>query len=476
MSTPESDPPPPRRKASSKPPTSDPPAPPNAAVPDGPFQGPLSGAEAKALDAKYEELKKKPPHLSTLSGLNDDELRCLAVRLGAKNGERLVRTELLFETLKLLIREDGLAFGEGVMEVLPDGYGFLRQSARSYMAGPDDVYVAPSQVRRFGLRSGSRVQGQIRPPKPAEKFFALLRVEAVDGDAPDRAAARPLFDDLVPAHPSARLRTETDAKGYAGRLIDLFAPIGRGQRGLIAAAPRTGKTMLLAELATAVAQNHPEVELLMLLVDERPEEAADLRRQVKGEVVASTFDEKTSRHLQIAELTLQRAKRLVEAGRDVVILLDSLTRLARAFNTDAPRTGKVLSGGVDAAALQHPKRFFGAARAIEGGGSLTVIATALVGTGSRMDEVIFEEFKGTGNLEIVLDRGLAEHRLYPAIDLHATGTRREELLLSPDELRRTKVLRAVLAGMETHAALELVLDQMRRTPSNAAMLAAMRGV
>jgi transcription termination factor Rho len=438
------------------------------------FRGPLTPAESKDLDRRYEELKKRPPHLSQLVALGDAELRALATSLGSRLAERLPRTELLFEALKLLIREDGLAYGEGVVEILPDGYGFLRQASRSFLAGPDDVYVAPSQVRRFGLRHGSKVQGQIRPPKPAEKFFALLRVEAVDGDAPERAAARAHFDDLSPAHPSSRLRLETTPELYASRLVDLFAPVGRGQRGLIVAPPRSGKTLLLAEIAAAVAKNHPDTQLLMLLVDERPEEAAELKKVVAGEVVASTFDEKTSRHLQIAELTLQRAKRLVESGRHVVILLDSLTRLARAFNQDAPRSGKVLSGGVDAAALQRPKRFFGAARAIEGGGSLTVLATALVDTGSRMDEVIFEEFKGTGNLEIVLDRGLADRRMFPALDLHATGTRREELLLPPDDLRRLKTLRAVLSGMPVDGALGLVLQQMRRAPTNAALLAAMR--
>jgi transcription termination factor Rho len=440
-----------------------------------PFLGPVTPAEAKVLDAKYEALKKAPTHLSRLAALDDAELRALAASLGVAAAETAPRAALLSATLEAQIRADGLAFGEGVLEVLPEGYGFLRQASRSYLAGPDDVYVAPSQIRRFRLRPGSRILGHLRPPKPSEKFFALLRVESVDGDPPERAAARPAFDDLPPAHPVRRLRLETEGGEIVGRLLDLFAPLGRGQRGIVAAPPRSGKTLLLSAVADALAKNHPEVELLMLLVDERPEEAAELRRRVRGEVVASTFDEDSPRHLQIAELTLQRAKRLTEAGRDVVILLDSLTRLARAFNADAPRSGRVLSGGVEAAALQRPKRFFGAARAVDGGGSLTVLATALIETGSRMDEVIYEEFKGTGNLEIVLDRGLAEKRLFPAVDLRLTGTRREELLLTPEELRRTKALRAVCAAMEPEQALGLLLGEMKRTPSNAALLAALRG-
>jgi transcription termination factor Rho len=438
------------------------------------FAGPLTGDEARALDRRREELLTKPPHLAALAAMSDDALRALAVERGSKLATKLPRRELMFEALKVLIKEDGLAYGDGVIEVLPDGYGFLRSEAGSYLASPDDVYVAPSQVRRFGLRSGSKVQGQIRPPKPAEKFFALLKVEAVDGEPPERAASRPWFDDLQPAHPTRRLRLETTAAALATRLIDLFCPVGKGQRGLIVAPPRSGKTVLLAEIADAIAANHPEVDLLVLLVDERPEEAADLKRRVKGEVIASTFDEKASRHLQIAELVLARAKRLVEAGRDVVVLLDSLTRLARASNTDAPQGGRVLSGGVESTALQRPKRFFGAARATEDGGSLTVLATALVDTGSRMDQVIFEEFKGTGNLEVVLDRTLAERRIFPAFDLIASGTRKEELLLSPDDLKRLKTLRAVLSSMQPAEASALVVDQLRRTPSNAALLAGMR--
>ncbi|HYC78489.1 MAG TPA: transcription termination factor Rho [Planctomycetota bacterium] len=445
------------------------------AVETGPFGGPLTSAEAKALDARAVALRDQPPHLAALKAMDDASLRRLATELGAPLAERLGRRELMFETLKLLVRRDGLAYGDGVLEVLPDGYGFLRSSAESYLASPDDVYVSPSQVRRFGLRTGSRVEGQVRPPKPQEKFFALMRVEAVDGEPPEEAARRPHFEDLPPAHPTARLRLETSPETTSTRVIDLLAPVGKGQRALIVAPPRSGKTILLEEISHGLAANHPEVEQILLLVDERPEEAAELRRKVKAEVIASTFDDVQSRHLQIAELVLQRARRLVEAGRDVVILLDSLTRLARAFNADAPHTGRVLSGGVDAAALQRPKRFFGAARAVEGGGSLTVIATALIDTGSRMDEVIFEEFKGTGNLEIVLDRSLAERRLFPAFDVLASGTRKEELLLHPDELRRINLLRSVMARLEPAEALELLLGQMRRAKTNVELLLSIRG-
>jgi transcription termination factor Rho len=365
-------------------------------------------------------------------------------------------------------------YGEGTIEILPDGFGFLRSSQYSFLASPDDIYVSPSQIRRFGIRPGNVVQGEIRPPKEGERYFALLRVEAINWEPPEEAKARPQFDQLTPIYPTERLILETEAREVGTRILDILTPIGLGQRGLIVSPPRSGKTMILQQIANGISQNHPEVHLLVLLIDERPEEVTDMERTVKGEVISSTFDEPAARHTQVAEMVIEKAKRLVECGRDVVILLDSITRLARAYNTETAHSGRILSGGVDASALQKPKRFFGAARNIEEGGSLTILATALIETGSRMDEVIFEEFKGTGNLEIVLDRRVAERRIFPALDIQRSGTRKEEILLDQDEMRRIYMLRKVLHDMNPIEAMELLLDRLRRTGSNAEFLLSMQ--
>jgi transcription termination factor Rho len=439
------------------------------------FLGPITEEEAADLDARYEALKRDPPRIADVETDDDEALRRAVASLGPKAADDLSRDELKTEYLRRAARRDGLCYAEGVVEILPDGYAFLRDVSRSFAPGPDDVYVAPSQVRRFGLRNGAKVQGQIRPPKRNEKFFALLRVEAVDGESPERVAARPRFEDLPPSHPSARFTLETGPEPFSTRVLDLVAPIGKGQRALIAAPPRSGKTTLLSEIADALARNHKDVALFVLLVDERPEEAAEFARRSKADVVRSTFDDATKNHLRVAELTLERAKRLVEGGRDVVVLLDSLTRLARASNADAPSGGRVLSGGVDATALARPKKFFGAARAIDGGGSLTVIATALVETGSRMDDVIYEEFRGTGNAEIALDRKTADARVFPAIDVTTSGTRRHELLVAPEVARRVGTLRALLSSMPQKEAAPFLIENLRRFPSNAALLEKLRG-
>jgi len=360
-----------------------------------------------------------------------------------------------------------------VLEILPDGFGFLRSPSYNYLPGPDDIYVSPSQIRRFDLHTGDTISGQVRPPKESERYFALLKVEAINFENPDHAKDKILFDNLTPLYPDERLHLETKSGSTSTRIMDLLTPIGKGQRGLIVAPPRTGKTMLLQSIAHSITQNHPETILIVLLIDERPEEVTDMQRSVKGEVVSSTFDEPASRHVQVAEMVIEKAKRLVEHKRDVVILLDSITRLARAYNTIVPPSGKVLSGGVDSNALQKPKRFFGAARNIEEGGSLTIIATALVDTGSRMDEVIFEEFKGTGNLEIHLDRRLVDKRVFPAIDVNRSGTRKEELLLSEHELNRVWVLRKVLNPLSTVDSMELLIDKVNETETNAEFLASM---
>ena len=365
----------------------------------------------------------------------------------------------------------GLIFSEGVLECLPDGFGFLRAPEYNYLPGPDDVYVSPSQIRRFDLRTGDTISGQIRPPKEGERYFALIKVDAINFEPPEEARTRIFFDNLTPLYPNQRIRLETTRDNYSGRIMDLLTPIGKGQRGLIVAPPRTGKTMLLQSIANSITTNHPEIILIVLLIDERPEEVTDMQRSVKGEVIYSTFDEPASRHVQVAEMVIEKAKRLVEHKRDVVILLDSITRLARAYNTIVPPSGKVLSGGVDANALQRPKRFFGAARNIEEGGSLTIIATALIDTGSRMDDVIFEEFKGTGNMEIHLDRRLVDKRIFPAIDIHKSGTRKEELLQPKEELQRVWVLRKVLAPLSPVEAMELLLDKLSKTRNNAEFLA-----
>ncbi|HGY56450.1 MAG TPA: transcription termination factor Rho [Caldithrix abyssi] len=378
----------------------------------------------------------------------------------------LNKSELIFRILEEQTAQEGLIFSKGVLEILPDGYGFLRSQNYSYLPGPDDIYISPSQIKRFGLRTGDTVTGQIRPPKDNERFFALLRVEAVNFESPEKARERNLFDTLTPLYPEERINLETDRRDYTTRVMDLLTPIGKGQRGLIVAQPRTGKTIILQKIANAITKNHPEVELMVLLIDERPEEVTDMERSVEAEVISSTFDEPAERHVQVANMVLEKAKRLVEYKKDVVILLDSITRLARAHNTVVPHSGKILSGGVDSNALQKPKRFFGSARNIEEGGSLTIIATALIDTGSRMDEVIFEEFKGTGNMELVLDRRLSDRRIFPAIDINKSGTRKEELLLSREELSRIWILRKLLNEMNVIEAMEFLLDKLSESKSN----------
>ncbi len=384
------------------------------------------------------------------------------------------KQELIFEILRARAAKAGLIFSEGVLEVLPDGFGFLRAPDYNYLAGPDDIYVSPSQIRKFDLHTGDTVSGQIRPPREGERYFALIKVEAVNFEPPSRGRERVFFENLTPLYPQERVRLEADSDNLSTRVMDLMTPLGKGQRGLIVAAPRTGKTMLLQAIANAITANHPEVYLIVLLIDERPEEVTDMQRNVKGEVISSTFDEPAQRHIQVAEMVIEKAKRLVEHKKDVVILLDSITRLARAYNTIVPTSGKILSGGVDSNALQRPKRFFGAARNIEQGGSLTIVASALVDTGSRMDEVIFEEFKGTGNMEVHLDRKLADRRVFPAIDIQKSGTRKEELLLDRDDLSRVYVLRKVLTPLSPNEAMELLLSKMSKTKTNAEFLSAMQ--
>ena len=378
----------------------------------------------------------------------------------------LKKSELIFRILEEQTAQEGLIFSKGVLEILPDGYGFLRSENYSYLPGPDDIYISPSQIKRFGLRTGDTVSGQIRPPKDNERFFALLRVEAVNFESPEKARERNLFDTLTPLYPEEKINLEIDRRDYSTRIMNLLTPIGKGQRGLIVAQPRTGKTILLQKIANAITKNHPEVELMVLLIDERPEEVTDMQRNVDAEVVSSTFDEPAERHVQVADMVLEKAKRLVEYKKDVVILLDSITRLARAHNTVVPHSGKILSGGVDSNALQKPKRFFGSARNVEEGGSLTIIATALIDTGSRMDEVIFEEFKGTGNNELVLDRRLTDRRIFPSIDINRSGTRKEELLLSREELSRIWILRKLLNEMNIIESMEFMLDKMSETKTN----------
>jgi len=401
------------------------------------------------------------------------ELNDLAMSLNIGEHRNLRRQELIFKILQAQALQNGQMFAEGVLEIMPDGFGFLRSPLNSYLSGPDDIYVSPSQIKRFYLRTGDTVSGQVRPPKDSERYFALLRVEMINYEDPEECKKKINFDDLTPLFPESRLNLEYDPKVVATRIINLATPIGKGQRGLIVAPPRTGKTVLLKSIANAISANHPEVFLIVLLIDERPEEVTDMVRSVKAEVISSTFDEPAERHVVVAEMAIERAKRLVEHNRDVVILLDSITRLARAHNTVAPHSGRILSGGVDSQALYKPKRFFGAARNIDNGGSLTIIATALIETGSRMDEVIFEEFKGTGNMELVLDRKIADRRIYPAIDLMKSGTRKEELLLSPDELNRMWVLRKFLATMTPVEMMEFLKEKISSTKSNASFLDSM---
>ena len=411
--------------------------------------------------------------LSVLKEMNIQQLTAFARDLGVENAAGMKKHDLIFKILQQQTEKSGLLFAEGVLEVLPDGYGFLRAPESNYLPGPDDIYVSPSQIRKFELRTGDTVSGQVRPPKEGERYFALIKVEAINFEPPEFAKDKVLFDNLTPLYPTERLRLETGQDNLLTRVLDMMTPLGKGQRGLIVAAPRTGKTIILQKLANAIAQNHPEVHLIVLLIDERPEEVTDMQRSVKGEVVSSTFDEPATRHIQVAEMVLEKAKRLVEHKRDVVILLDSITRLARGYNAVVPPSGKVLSGGVDSNALQRPKRFFGAARNIEDGGSLTIIATALVETGSRMDDVIFEEFKGTGNSEIVLDRKMSDKRVFPAVDINKSGTRKEELLLPKDELARTWILRKVLNSLSPVEAMELMLERLAKTKSNREFLESM---
>ena len=411
--------------------------------------------------------------LKELKHMSLSALSSAAQDLGVGSAAGVRRQDLIFQVLKAQAEREGRIFSEGVLEVLPDGYGFLRAPEYNYLPSPDDIYVSPSQIRRFSLRTGDTVSGQVRSPKSGEAYFALLKVEAVNLEEPESSQKRVFFDNLTPLYPQERFRLESTNEDQSTRIMDLLTPIGKGQRGLIVAPPRTGKTMLLQAIAHSISANHPEVALIVLLIDERPEEVTDMERSVKGEVISSTFDEPSSRHVQVSEMVIEKAKRLVEHQRDVVILLDSITRLARAYNTIVPPSGKVLSGGVDANALQRPKRFFGAARNIEDGGSLTIMATALIDTGSRMDDVIFEEFKGTGNMEINLDRKLADRRIFPAIDIARSGTRKEELLIDSSELQRIWVLRKVLDQLSPAESMELLLDNMRKTKTNADFLASM---
>jgi len=411
--------------------------------------------------------------LASLKDLSVTELTHIAQDLEVPNATGMRKQDLIFQILKARSEKSGLLFSEGVLETLPDGFGFLRAPDYNYLPGPDDVYVSPSQIRKFDLHTGDTVSGQIRPPKDGERYFALIKVEAVNFEPPDRSRNKIFFENLTPLYPESRINLETDGENLSARVMDLMTPIGKGQRGLIVSPPRTGKTMLLQNIANSISANHPEVFLIVLLIDERPEEVTDMQRSVKGEVISSTFDEPAQRHVQVAEMVIEKAKRLVEHHKDVVILLDSVTRLARAYNTVVPPSGKVLSGGVDSNALQRPKRFFGAARNIEQGGSLTIMATALIDTGSRMDDVIFEEFKGTGNLEIHLDRKLADRRVFPAIDIQKSGTRKEELLIPKDDLNRVWVLRKVLTPLSPAEGMELLLSKMAKTKSNGDFLAAM---
>ncbi len=400
-------------------------------------------------------------------------LTSVAKQLEVPGATGLRKQELIFQILRARTERSGLMFSEGVLETLPDGYGFLRAPDYNYLPGPDDVYVSPSQIRRFDLQTGDTVSGQIRPPREGERYFALVKVDAVNFEPPERKSGRIFFENLTPLYPDARFSLETNAENLSARVLDLLVPLGKGQRGLIVAPPRTGKTMLLQSLANSVMTNHPDVYLIVLLIDERPEEVTDMQRSVQGEVVSSTFDEPPQRHVQVAEMVIEKAKRLVETGKDVVILLDSITRLARAYNTVVPASGRVLSGGVDSNALQKPKRFFGAARNIENGGSLTIVATALIDTGSRMDDVIFEEFKGTGNLEIHLDRKLVDRRVFPAIDIQKSGTRKEELLIEKDTLSKVWVLRKVLDPLSAVDAMELLLSKLSKTKTNTEFLDSM---
>ena len=413
--------------------------------------------------------------ISELKEKSITELTRIARTLELPGASGMRKADLIFRILQAQAEKEGLIFAEGVLEILPEGFGFLRSPDYNYLPGPDDIYVSPSQIRRFDLRTGDTTSGQVRPPKEGENYFALVKIDAVNFESPEEARNKIFFDNLTPLYPQNRIKLETTRENLSGRVMDLLTPLGKGQRGLIVSPPRTGKTMLLQSIANSITTNHPEVILIVLLIDERPEEVTDMQRSVHGEVISSTFDEPAARHVQVAEMVIEKAKRLVEHRKDVVILLDSITRLARAYNTIVPPSGKVLSGGVDSNALQRPKRFFGAARNIEEGGSLTIVATALIDTGSRMDDVIFEEFKGTGNCEIILERKLVDKRVFPAIDINRSGTRKEELLMPKDELNRVWVLRKILNQLSPVEAMELLCDKLTKTKANADFLAAMSG-
>jgi transcription termination factor Rho len=442
-----------------------------------------SAPEPVAVAAAPQAAAAPPPAAATAppTGLNlkvlkdkkISELAQLARDFNVEGSSAMRKQELIFAILQAQTEQNGFIYGEGVLEILPDGFGFLRAPDYNYLPGPDDIYISPSQIRRFNLRTGDVVSGQIRPPKEGERYFALLKVEAINYEEPERAREKILFDNLTPLYPNEHLHLEHNPEEYTTRIIDLMSPIGKGQRGLIVAAPRTGKTMMLQNLAHGITHNHSEVVLIVLLIDERPEEVTDMQRSVQGEVVSSTFDEPATRHVQVAEMVIEKAKRLVEHGKDVVILLDSITRLARAYNSVVPPSGKILSGGVDSNALRGPKKFFGAARNIEDGGSLTIIGTALVDTGSRMDEVIFEEFKGTGNMEVHLDRRLMDKRIFPAVDINRSGTRKEELLLPRDVLNRVWILRKLLSQLNTVEAMEFLIDKVHGTKDNHEFLESM---
>jgi transcription termination factor Rho len=431
--------------------------------------------EAESTHEKYERIKKGDLYLTELQKLTVAELHDLAKKEGITEYSALKKQDLIFRILKERIHQNGLMYGEGVLEVLPDGYGFLRNPDYNYLSSSDDIYVSPSQIRRFGLRTGNTVSGQIRPPKESEKYFALLRVEAINYENPDLLADKVVFSDLTPLHPENRFILETTPEELNMRIIDLITPVGKGQRGLIVASPRTGKTILLQKMANSISTNHPEVKLIVLLIDERPEEVTEMERKTADdvEVISSTFDEPAARHCQVAEVVIEKAKRMVEYGVDVVILLDSITRLARAYNSEMPHSGRILTGGVDASAMQMPKKFFGAARNVEHGGSLSIFATALIETGSKMDEVIFEEFKATGNMELHLDRRLVDRRTWPAIDISRSGTRREELLLDPKELQLVYRLRRVLSELNPIEAVELLKNRLAKCRTNAEFLMTM---
>ncbi len=444
-----------------------------AVAPAGEGAAPGGPGLDRETHERYEKVKRGDLHITELQKMSVNDLHDLAKQEGITDYALMKKQELIFKILKERINKNGLMYGEGVLEILPDGFGFLRSPEYNYVPCPDDIYISPSQIRRFGLRSGHIVAGQIRPPKESEKYFALLRVEAICFEEPDKVTEKAVFEDLTPHHPIRRIVLETSNDEINMRVIDIVTPIGFGQRMLIVAPPRTGKTVLMQKMANAITTNHPDAYVIILLVDERPEEVTEMQRHTKAEVVSSTFDEPASRHVQVAEMVIEKARRLVEYGRDVVILLDSITRLARAYNTEVPHSGKILTGGVDANALQKPKRFFGAARAIEEGGSLTIIGTALVDTGSKMDEVIFEEFKGTGNSELHLDRRLVDKRIWPAIDIAGSGTRKEELLLDPKELELVYKLRRVLVDMNPVEAMELLTTRLKKVKSNAEFLMTM---